>query len=281
MAGEKRQYYTASQAQAILGLSKAMFHRRVNQGLIPRFTPPGRKQSIYPKRDIDALARAMNILFEERDRVVFSRSTPGDQEQEMYIGIRCFGQEFITPLAERIAFQQKSEFTFWSLKADGSVVGYVSMFRFPPAFLDDLLTGRRIEREITVKEVLPFTRMEPFNIYIDVMAVDPALPLHDRRLYAGIIASRLANVILDLRANGYLIRTVYTVTSTKEGDNLVQKAGFRLMEGKSIAPGRIAYEFPLDEAGVQRLQKLSGREGVSHDSRTIDSGAEGEAGPVR
>jgi len=162
-------------------------------------------------------------------------------------------------LPERIAFQQKSEFTFWSLKVDGRVVGYVSMFRFPSAFLDDLLTGRRIEREITVKEVLPFRRLEPFDIYIDVMAVDPTLSSHLRHLYAGIIASRLAAMLLDLLANGYLIQTVYTVSATKEGNNLVRKAGFRLMKGKSIAPGRLAYNFPLDEQGIKRLQELSGR----------------------
>ncbi|MBE3560554.1 MAG: helix-turn-helix domain-containing protein [Ktedonobacteraceae bacterium] len=253
------QYYTASQAIAKLGLSKAMFHRKVNQGLIPKVTPPGKKQSVYPKRDIDALARAMNLIFEQHDRIVFSRSTPADQEEEMQIGIRCFGQEFITPLPERIAFQQKNEFTFWSLKVDGQVVGYTSMFRFPLPFLEDLLTGRRIEREITVKEVLPFTRLEPFNIYIDVMAVDPKLPPHLRRLYAGIIVSRLAALLLDLLTNGYFIQTVYTVSATKEGDKLVRKAGFRLMKGKSVAPGRIAYDFPLDEQGVRRLQELSGR----------------------
>ena len=49
------QYYTAGQAMTKLGLSKAMFHRKVNQGLIPKVTPPGKKQSVYPKRDIDAL----------------------------------------------------------------------------------------------------------------------------------------------------------------------------------------------------------------------------------
>lgn len=257
------QYYTASQAMSKLGLSKAMFHRKVNQGLIPKITPPGRKQSVYPKRDIDALARAMNLVFEQNDRIIFSKSTPADQEEEVRIGVRCFGQEFITPLLERIAFQQKSEFTFWSLKVDERVAGYISLFRFPPAFLDDLLTGRRIEREITVKEVLPFSRLEPFDIYIDVMAIDPTLSAHLRRLYAGIIASRLAAILLDLLANGYLIQNVYTVTATKEGDNLVLKAGFHLMEGKSIAPGRLAYSFLLDAQGINHLQRLSGREGRS------------------
>jgi len=266
------QYYTASQAQAKLGLSKAMFHRKVKQGLIPKVTRPGMKQGVYPKRDIDALALSMDLVFEQ-EKFVFSKSTLADQREEMEIGIRCFGREFITPLSERIAFQQKSEFTFWSLKVSGEVVGYVSMFRFPPAFLDDLLTGRRIEREITVREVLPFVRLEPFNVYIDVMAVDPALPAPLRRLYAGIIVSRFADIVLNFRANGYLIEKFFTVTATQEGDNLVKKLGFRLMEGKSIAPGRTAYQYSLDEEGIQHLRDLS-RRGVYHHAH---SGRENQA----
>jgi predicted DNA-binding transcriptional regulator AlpA len=263
------EYYTASEAMKKLGLSKTVFHRKVNAGQIPKITPPGGKQGVYPKRDIDALALAMNMVFEMQEKIVFSRSTPGDQMEEMDIGIRCFGSEYITPLPERIGFQQKSEFTFWSLKVEGRVVGYISMFRFPPAFLDDILTGRHIERDITVKEVLPFTRLEPFDIYIDVLAVDPRLPRHLHNLYAGIIVTRFANVLLDLRSNGYLINTLYTVTATPEGDHLVKKLGFQLLEGKSLAPGRIAYIFKLDENGIGYLRELT-RRGINAESGAKD-----------
>ena len=256
---EKRDYYTAGEAMKRLGLARTTFHQYVTDGLIPKVTRPGAKRGVYPKRDIDALALTMNLALRMREKIVFSRSTPGDQVEEMDIGIRCFGSEFITPLAERIEFQQKSEYTFWSLKVDGHVVGYVSMFRFPPQFLDDILAGRHIERDITVNEVLPFTRLEPFSVYIDVMAVDPQLPHHLRHLYSGVIVSRLADIILDLRANGYRIETLYTVTATQEGDNLVRKLGFHLMPGKSIVAGRVAYEFQLDEEGLKHLKTFSRR----------------------
>lgn len=254
-----QEYYTAKEARTILGLNEHTFQTWIKTGKIPRMKLPGSRQGAYAKRDIDALARAMDRASEPYEHLVFSKSTPGDQEEEMRIGIKCFGETFITPLPERIAFQQKSEFTFYSLKVEGHVVGYVSMFHFPPAFLDDLLTGKRIEREITVKEVLKFPRLEPFDIYIDVMAVDPTLPAHDRHLYAGIIVERFANLLLHLHDNGYMIRKVYTVSATKEGDNLVRKAGFRLMPGKSIAPGRTAYEFPFDDETIEHLRHLTGR----------------------
>src|SRR5271165_4832960 len=147
-----RDYYTASEAMTRLGLAKSSFHQLVNEGVIPKVTPSGRKQGVYPKRDIDALALTMNMMFHLREKIVFSRSTPGDQVEEMDIGIRCFGSEFITPLAERMEFQRKSEYTFWSLKVEGVVKGYVSMFRFPPDFQKDILAGRHIERDITTAE---------------------------------------------------------------------------------------------------------------------------------
>lgn len=252
-------YYTASEAQAKLGLSKAMFFRKVQQGLIPKIVLPGMKQGVYPKRDIDALALSMNMVFEQYDKVLFSRSTPADQVEEMNIGIHCFGRDFITPLPERIAFQQKSEYTFHSLKVDGRVMGYVSMFHFKEDFLDDLLTGRKIERDITVKDVLPFVRLTPFSIYIDVMATDPQLPAHIRRFYAGIMISRFIDLLFNLLANSYQITHLYTVTSAVEGDNLVKKLGFQLMEGKSVAPGRTAYIYTLDQPGIQHLSMYSQR----------------------
>ena len=252
-------YYTASEAQAKLGLSRAMFFRKVNLGLIPKVVQPGMKQGLYPKRDIDALALSMNMVFEHYDRITFARSTPADQIEEMNIGLRCFGRDFITPLPERIAFQQKSEYTFHSLKVNGYVVGYISLFRFPEAFLEALLRGTKIESNITLKEVLPFTRLEPFSVYIDVVAIDPNLSAHAHSLFGGILISRFIDFLLSMKANGYQITHLYTVTSTIEGDNLVKKLGFHRLEGKSIAPGRIAYMYILDEDGMQSLRMFSHR----------------------
>jgi predicted DNA-binding transcriptional regulator AlpA len=253
-------FYTASEARKVLGLTEATFFLRVKQGQIPKVIPPGKRQGGYPKKYIDTLAQAMHLLFEQHETMEFSRSRLIEQEEEMQIGIKCFGPEYITPLPERVAFQLKSPDTFWSLKVSGHVVGYISMFRFPERFLDDILTGRRIEREITVREVLPFTRGEAFNVYIDVMATDPDLSSHLRTLYAGIIVSRFTDALLDLRANGYQIENLYTVSATREGDNLIRKVGFQLMEGKSQKIGRIAYEYNLDEAGIEHLKTFSRRE---------------------
>ena len=45
----------------------------------------------------------------------------------------------------------------------------------------------------------------------------------------------------------------------KEGERLAEKIGFQRIEGKSIVPGRIAYEYLLDRGGLQRLQAFQQR----------------------
>ena len=253
MNGQNTEYYKAHEAQAKLGLTKAKFHRWVRQGLIPKIVLPGMRQAVYPKRDIDALALSMSSFGE---RAVLSKSSLADQIAEMNIDIKCFGRSFIFPLPERIAFQQKSEFTFHSLKIYGEVVGYISTFRFPEIFLNDILTGLKIERDITPREVLPFIRLEPFNVYIDMIAVDPDLPIHLRRLYAGMMVFHFIDLLTNLLANDYQITQLYTVATTREGERLVQKWGFQLMQGKSLVASRVAYEYLFDRQGLRHLRAL-------------------------
>ncbi|GLV53934.1 hypothetical protein KDH_07850 [Dictyobacter sp. S3.2.2.5] len=249
-----QQYYTASEAQQKLGFSRAAFFRKVKQGIIHKVVLPGMKQGVYPKRDIDALALSMQTVFEQFQDIVFSHSSPEEQKEEMEIGIRVFGKDFITPLPERIAFQEKCEFTFHSLKAHGKVVGYFSLFRFTDEFLEKLLHGEQVERNITLDNILPFTRLERFHLYIDVLAIDPLLSHHLRNLYAGLLVSHLFHLLVSFHNNGYLIDKVYTITSNQETDKLAARFNFHKVQTRSLTPNRIVWELPLRE---QQLQQLS------------------------
>src|SRR2546423_1549141 len=109
------EFYTASEAIQKLGMARATFFREVDAGNIPKIVPPGRRQGVYPKEFIDALTSARQMVTEHMKYLGvphfdFSKSTPAQQEEEMRIGIACFGPEFITPLDERMAFQMKNPY---------------------------------------------------------------------------------------------------------------------------------------------------------------------------
>ncbi len=252
--------YTASEAIARLGLSKAMFHRKVKQGIIPKVVRPGMTHGEYRKRDVDALALLMEAALDHHEKFVFSKSTTADQVEEMEIAAKFFGRDSIIPLAERVAIQQKNEFTYYSLKVNDHVVGYTAMHRLPPKLLDDILTGKEAIEDLKAKDVKKFERAVPFDILHSIIAVDPSLPEHLRHLYAGILIRYRADMILKLITTNYLIEHIYAVTATREGDKLVQKLGFQKMEGKSLIRGRTAYQITINDETIKRLEKLSGRE---------------------
>jgi hypothetical protein len=250
---QSSQFYTAKEAQAELGLTKAKFHKWVRQGLIPRVILPGMKQGMYPKRDVDALVLSMST---QQEDFVFSASSPADQVEELNLAYKYFERGSVFPLAERIAFQQKCRFTFQSLKVRSVVVGYISIFHLPERFLDDLLTGRKLGREITVDNVLPFVRLEPFSVYIDVIVVNSHLPRHLHRLYAGIMIYRFIDLLYHLLINDYQITGLYTIPDTKDGEKVLKKLGFQYMEGKSLIATRPAYVYHFNAEGIEGLKRI-------------------------
>jgi|SRR5579884_532358 len=251
-------YYSASEAQAKLKLSKTMFHKQVKQGLIPKVILPGMKQGVYPKRDIDTLAISTNLaLAQETFSLV--KSTPADLMEELHIDARHFGRPFTRSLPERIAFQQKNEYTFLAFKVRGQVVGYLSLFRCTDQVLGALLKGYKIERDISLKDILSFERLQPFSIYLGNILIDPALATHLRRLYAGLMIVQFIDIVRGLVASGYQIEKLYTTTTTQESDDIARKLGLREIKGKSVAPGHTVYEYSLDDEGFQHLLVLRQR----------------------
>ena len=130
------------------------------------------------------------------------------------------------------------------------------MFRLPDGLLDDLLTERKMLLEITVEQVLPFVHLEPFSVYINIIAVNPDLSKHLQRLYAGTIIYRFIDLLYHFQNNGYQIDTLYATAYTSAGERLLKKLSFQQMQGKSLAARRSAYQYVLDAQGLQRLREF-------------------------
>jgi hypothetical protein len=250
---QNKRYYTAKEAQIALGLNKAKFHKWVRQGLIPKVLLPGMKQGRYPKRDVDALALSLNEAPKPFD---FSPSSPADQMEEITIAQKYFEQNMILPLPIRLVLQQRTHFAFHSLKVRGQPVGYIALFRLPEELLNTLLTGQNIFQNVRPEDVLPLVRLEPFRVYFDAIVIDPALPSHLRRLYAGTLLYQMADHLLYLCANDYQITGLYAIPYTLEGEQLVLKLGFQPWESLPMLSRHRAYEYLLNAQGLQSLQKM-------------------------
>ena len=246
-------YYTAKEAQARLGFSKSMFYKRVRQGLIPKVILPGMKQGVYPRRDIEALVVSMSV---QQNTLTFSPSSPADLLEAQKIARKYQHHGSTFSLTEQIALQQKCRFCYYSLKVGGVVLGYSSIFSLSREVVDDLLTGRKIEADITQHLVLPFVRREPLDVYLDAIAIDPDLPGHQFRYYAGVLIYRFIDLLVRRLANNFQIVGLYVVAHSARDERLLKKLGFQYMQGKSLVPTRKPYRYLLDASGIERLQNL-------------------------
>src|SRR6185312_4760498 len=59
-------YYTASQAKKVLNFTDTMLYNHVKKGNLQRIIPPGNKQGVYLKNEVDQLASELETFFVTR-----------------------------------------------------------------------------------------------------------------------------------------------------------------------------------------------------------------------
>ena len=74
------QYYTAAQVKEKLGITQGMLYNYVRNGTLKPVTPPGKKQGVYLRTEIDKLARETQAFMAARNKAssIFTRVTEND-----------------------------------------------------------------------------------------------------------------------------------------------------------------------------------------------------------
>src|SRR5258708_34425753 len=89
-----KNYYTAREAQQRLGVDENNFYYMVRTKKIKKVVPPGKKQGVYPKSQIDRLAREMLAFMthDEDQGIQFVKvSTQEDVQEEYELASLRFG----------------------------------------------------------------------------------------------------------------------------------------------------------------------------------------------
>ena len=129
-----KNFYTASEAQKRLSMDKNGFYYLVRKGTIKGITMPGKKQSVYPRIDIDRLAASIKTLVEQYDREtsMFRPATREDLPEEYAMDVSLYGKE-TAPIETRIAKLERNPDSDFVLRNAGEVVGHIS---FHPVLSD-------------------------------------------------------------------------------------------------------------------------------------------------
>ena len=243
-------FYTASQAQKRLGLSKSSFFDLVRKGTITKVTLPGKVQGVYPKALIDNLAATIytTLAQYERDTSVFELATLDDLPIEVGIDLSLYGRKGTTPLEQRIERMEKNPEGNYVLRNEGEIVGHVAFYPIEKEYLLDLLHAR--VSGIPVEKVQLFEPGQPLQVMFSIMSVKPGFPPEvanhsGQRLIAGTV-----QVFKKLAERGILIENIYATSRTHSGIKLGRKLG---MIGEPIENERGRMRFTLNVATSDSL----------------------------
>jgi hypothetical protein len=223
-----KRYYTAKQAQQILGMDRDRFNYIMKSREIHRVPFLG-GQGYYRKDEIDMLASEIDafLLAGESSDFDFRPATMDDLEAEDQMAYFNFGEGSRSPErnASRRRYLEVNPYTSFHLYNGDTLVALINLV---PLKHEAILEFRQGKRGWT----FPSEMIEQYEagkrlecIIIDLATLTNTT-LTNRTIYAGTLLHNLAIQFEKWGAQGIDIKTIDACGGTKEGKNILTRAGF-------------------------------------------------------
>jgi hypothetical protein len=220
-------HYTAKEVKEKLGITQGRLNTYIRNGTLKPFTPPGKKQGVYRRNEVDQLARELQVFEEIRQTTssTFTQATKADLKATVQITRVLFGlrEGDEETLARRLTWVERNPDTFYVLKSEDQVVGYAAMLPLKPDKIEKILSGEESSQLTNADEIEEFKSGKPLTIYLMAAGVIPGLSHYEKRSYGARIVSGMINAIIDLGRKGVIIDTLAARSDTPDGIRIMKK----------------------------------------------------------
>jgi hypothetical protein len=258
MPAEQKKYYTAKEAQEVLGMTYSALRNQVNAGHIRFMLPPGKRQAIYLKEDVDQLKSDIEVWLIGRHQANipparFVKATVEDMPKAVELAAEIFGGLNTIPLEKRIEWVKKNPDIDYLLIQEEQLVGYLTLIPLRLETIEDLLTLKRYAKDLTAEDILMYEPNKPVDIYGMAIGVKPGFSLNQKRLWGERLIQGARKVFLDLGKRGIPIRFIIAHSFTPEGIRLMKHVGFTVTPPK--APGLHNFLIDVDNSGLSFIME--------------------------
>lgn len=224
-----KNFYTAEKAIEKLQMSRSTFFDHVRKGKIKKVIPPGQKEGYYPKKIIDDLARARELVILEyaAEPSSFTRATDEDIKGIHDICASLFGISETVSYETMLSWQQKNPYTYFVTKQEGFVTGYFGFL-----YLNKEVTERIMSKPLPGVPMPPSTDIEPFipgkpihGLFIG-LAVRPGLPETQAKMQGRHLITGAIGVLEEFARQNTPVHMLYATARTSHGIRLSRKLGF-------------------------------------------------------
>jgi hypothetical protein len=240
-----KNFYTAEQAIRRLKMPKTTFFHYVRAGKIKKVVPPGQREGYYPKRVIDEMVRARELVILEYavEPSSFTRATEEDIKGIHDLCVNLFGITETPSYETMLSWQQKNSYTYYVVKQEDIVTGYIGFLH-----LNEQTTVRIMSEAVpgipipSSTEVEPFAPGTPIHGLFVGLAVRPGLPPTQARLNGRHLITGAIGVLEDLARQNMPVKRLYATARTSDGVRLSRKLGFE----ETVYPNDPLIRFKLD-----------------------------------
>jgi ribosomal protein S18 acetylase RimI-like enzyme len=244
-------YYTAAEVKEKLDITQGELYNYVRNGTLKPVVPPGKRQGVYHRTEVDELAREKFafMAMQSKTSSVFSVATKEDIKATVEITRILFGlrESSEATLERRLTWIKKNPDIFFVLKAEDQVMGYTAMLPLQQEKIINILDGVEYSQEVKAEEIKEFKPDKPLHIYLLGIGVTPGLSHFEKRSYGSRLVSGLMNAVINLGRRGVIIKKLYARSDTPDGIRLMRKFGFTEIPSKTHARN---FTIDVEESGI-------------------------------
>ncbi|MBE3559254.1 MAG: helix-turn-helix domain-containing protein [Ktedonobacteraceae bacterium] len=231
-----KNYYTAAEAYKKLNIPRSTFYHLIKTGEIPAgIHVPLRKQALYRKEEIDKIAeeraRYLEELKQEPDRLKFMLPSEEDLIQLVDIDRMVFHEEtliFPEDQLKRLKYNPEVIHVLKDCKT-GEVVGGITLSPLKHDVLQKLINLEIGETKIKPEDYRPYSTEQPQDCCLVGIIARPGIA---EKYYASRLIHATLNYLIELLERGVIIRRIYTVATTEDGDKLARDLHFTRLPGE-------------------------------------------------
>lgn len=264
---------SAAEAIEILGIPQATFYGLVTSEIIHRVTPEGMKEGYYVRDEILNYKRNLAALSEpyRSSRIDFGLALTEDIPSIYQLTASVSGgTDHAVPKDTLKAWIRREPQSIHILRKGTEILGYVSMFSLEHDTLMDRLSGKLLNRNMPVDDIVRFTPGSEISLYVAEMAVkhspgylrnnepiqekqDPDAAFLGERLLLG-----MRSFIASLEEQDISIKRLYAVGTSYFGIKMCRKLHMNAMNlPEGTNEKRIPFELEIaNNRGSKLIRRL-------------------------
>lgn len=246
---EGKEYYTAAQTKQILGITDGMLYNYIDNGALERIIPPGKKQGVYKRSEVDQLARELQsfIIHRKTKPTEFMKVTTREEMIECQeISQALFGVGRAT-VDDRMKLLEKNPITYHLLRDKDQIIGYAAMMPLKPGKLEKVLK-QTIPVSIDPEDIEDFEEGSTIDLYLHAIGVRPGFTTAEKHTYGARLVAGVITQIIELGEQGITIGTIAARSNMPDGVRLMKHAGFTEVE--PLTPERRTFVIEVGESGI-------------------------------